>query len=123
MGTETENPSEENVPVVVFPAKDALSSLSSSSSSPPSVFNSNTEGTNSTAPGETTSGPGKWLSLWGIGALIAVSAVGGLIYYRNRELNRWQEYRTIQLLQAQDEAFDLSFMDDEAFDLELSHID
>jgi hypothetical protein len=45
-------------------------------------------------------------------------SIGGFIFYRNRELNRsWTEYRTHQLLQAQDEAFDLGFSDEN--DLEL----
>jgi guanyl-specific ribonuclease Sa len=49
---------------------------------------------------------------------VSFLVVGSLIIiYRNREMARWQEYRTHQLLQAQDEAFDLTT--EEAFDLEL----
>jgi hypothetical protein len=40
-----------------------------------------------------------------------------LVIKRRQELARWREYRTHQILQAQDEAFDTNY--DEAFDLEL----
>lgn len=40
-----------------------------------------------------------------------------LVLKRRQELARWHEYRTHQLLRAQDEAFDTNY--DEAFDLEL----
>lgn len=40
-----------------------------------------------------------------------------LVLKRRQELARWREYRTHQILRAQDEAFDTNY--DEAFDLEL----
>lgn len=40
-----------------------------------------------------------------------------LVFKRRQELARWREYRTHQILRAQDEAFDTNY--DEAFDLEL----
>lgn len=40
-----------------------------------------------------------------------------LVLKRRQELARWREYRTHQLLPAQDEAFDMNY--DETFDLEL----
>jgi hypothetical protein len=45
--------------------------------------------------------------------------IGVVVIVKNREMARWHEYRTHQLLQAQDEAFDLDFDEEDAFDLEL----
>jgi hypothetical protein len=51
---------------------------------------------------------------------VSFLVVGSLIImYRNREMARWHEYRTHQLLQAQDEAFDTDMTTEELFDLEL----
>lgn len=52
------------------------------------------------------------LLLFFVGALFVA-----LVIKRRQELARWREYRTHQILQAQDEAFDMNY--DEAFDLEL----
>jgi hypothetical protein len=53
-------------------------------------------------------------------AAVALLGVWALVtYYRRREIARWHEYRTHQLLQAQDEAFDVTDDDDDTFDLEL----
>jgi hypothetical protein len=50
-----------------------------------------------------------------MGAATFAIVISLVFWNRNREMVRWQEYRTHQLLQAQDEAFDLT----EDFDLEL----
>ena len=55
-----------------------------------------------------------------IGSVLLIFSIGGFFLYRSRELKQWTEYRTHQLLQAQDEAFDLSFQDED--DLELSSV-
>mmetsp|Transcript_3296 Transcript_3296/g.5228 ORF Transcript_3296/g.5228 Transcript_3296/m.5228 type:complete len:207 (+) Transcript_3296:93-713(+) len=63
------------------------------------------------------------MGIWGA-VVAAFVAVGFLVYYfRKREINRWHEYRTHQILRAQDEAFDLNFLaDDHEYDLELSDV-
>jgi hypothetical protein len=48
---------------------------------------------------------------------LAVVSLFVLVIKRRQELARWREYRTHQILRAQDEAFDTNY--DEAFDLEL----
>jgi hypothetical protein len=60
--------------------------------------------------------------LWAGLGMVIVMLVGGIILvYRKHELDRWQQYRTHQLLQAQEEAFDLSFVEEEdELDFELS---
>lgn len=86
--------------------------------------------TTTTTTKSTTAGFVKLVLLIGLGTIgIAGSVIAGILYYRNREIDRWQKYRTIQLLQAQDECFDLSGLDvdddddNETFDLELSSIE
>ncbi|KAG7360044.1 hypothetical protein IV203_035142 [Nitzschia inconspicua] len=55
-----------------------------------------------------------------VAALVVVFV--GLVIYRKHEIERWNEYRTHQLLAAQDEAFDLSCLTEEedGWDMELS---
>jgi hypothetical protein len=52
-----------------------------------------------------------------LGVVLAVVSFFVLVIKRRQELARWREYRTHQILRAQDEAFDTTY--DEAFDLEL----
>ena len=62
----------------------------------------------------------KGLSVIGILVVVLVSIAvifAVLLLRRRHEVKRWREYRTHQVLRAQDEAFDMSY--DEAFDLEL----
>ncbi|KAG7353885.1 hypothetical protein IV203_003240 [Nitzschia inconspicua] len=55
-----------------------------------------------------------------VAALVVV--FWGLVIHRKHEIERWNEYRTHQLLAAQDEAFDLSCLTEEedGWDMELS---
>jgi len=60
------------------------------------------------------------LSVIGILVVVLVSIAvifAVLVIRRRHEVKRWREYRTHQVLRAQDEAFDMSY--DDAFDLEL----
>jgi hypothetical protein len=40
--------------------------------------------------------------------ILGISVVLGLVVFRKHEIQRWNEYRTHQILAAQDEAFDWS---------------
>lgn len=109
------------------PSSDSKSSLkndegsSSSASSPMTHSTGESESTVSAAKSpssslstSTSSSWGLRLVLLGVGAVMLASGlVGVMYYYRQRELTRWQQYRTHQLLQAQDEAFEIGMGDDD----------
>ena len=54
-----------------------------------------------------------------VGVATSAIVISIICWWRNRQMARWQVYRTHQLLQAQDEAFDLDLTEELDFDLEL----